>query len=250
MPITAESIALVTATYFFAGIVKGVTGLGVPIIGVAFTAPVIGMQAAVALVLGPSVLTNVWQAVVGGHMLLIIRRIWPLLLTSCIGIWFGSGVLAAADGQYLLLFLGALLIVYSVIALVRARLPSPGRHEGWLTPVLGVPAGIVYGMTGSYMVPGTLYIQSLGMPRDMFVQALGIAFVIVSLMLSGAMIQRAILTPELIVMTIGAVAPCVVGMLVGQRMRKILTEEQFTRIVLIVILLTGVYMIARVTLQI
>ncbi|MEM9357348.1 MAG: sulfite exporter TauE/SafE family protein [Pseudomonadota bacterium] len=250
MPITAESIALVTATYFFAGIVKGVTGLGVPIIGVAFTAPVIGMQAAVALVLGPSVLTNVWQAVVGGHMLLIIRRIWPLLLTSCIGIWFGSGVLAAADGQYLLLFLGALLIVYSVIALVRARLPSPGRHEGWLTPVLGVPAGIVYGMTGSYMVPGTLYIQSLGMPRDMFVQALGIAFVIVSLMLSGAMIQRAILTPELIVMTIGAVAPCVVGMLVGQRMRKILTEEQFTRIVLIVILLTGVYMIARVTLQV
>lgn len=249
MPITAESIALVAATYFFAGIVKGVTGLGVPIIGVAFTAPVIGMQAAVALVLGPSVLTNVWQAVVGGNMLVIIRRIWPLLLTSCIGIWFGSGILAAADGQYLLLFLGALLIVYSVIALIRARLPSPGRHEGWLTPVLGVPAGIVYGMTGSYMVPGTLYIQSLGMPRDMFVQALGIAFVIVSLMLSGAMLQRAILTPELIAMTIGAVAPCVLGMLAGQRMRKYLTEEQFTRIVLIVILLTGVYMITRVTLQ-
>ncbi len=249
MPITAESIALVAATYFFAGIVKGVTGLGVPIIGVAFTAPVIGMQAAVALVLGPSVLTNVWQAVVGGNMLVIIRRIWPLLLTSCIGIWFGSGILAAADGQYLLLFLGALLIVYSVIALIRARLPSPGRHEGWLTPVLGVPAGIVYGMTGSYMVPGTLYIQSLGMPRDMFVQALGIAFVIVSLMLSGAMLQRAILTPELIAMTIGAVAPCVLGMLAGQRMRTYLTEEQFTRIVLIVILLTGIYMITRVTLQ-
>ena len=99
MPITTETIALVAATYLFAGIVKGVTGLGVPIIGVAFTAPVIGMQAAVALVLGPSVLTNIWQALVGGNILPILRRIWPLLLTSCIGVWFGSGILAAADGR-------------------------------------------------------------------------------------------------------------------------------------------------------
>ena len=248
MAITTETIALVAATYLLAGIVKGVTGLGVPIIGVAFTAPVIGMQAAVALVLGPSVLTNVWQAWVGGNFLKILRRIWPLLLTSCIGIWFGSGILAAADGRYLLLFLGTLLIVYSVVALIRARLPSPGRHEGWLSPAIGIPAGVIYGMTGSYMMPGTLYIQSLGMPRDMFVQALGIAFVLISLMLSGAMLQRAILTPELITMTLGAVIPCALGMLLGQRLRKHLTEDQFTRIVLVVILLTGVYMIARVTL--
>lgn len=249
MPITAETITLVAATYFLAGIVKGVTGLGVPIIGVAFTAPVIGIQAAVALVLGPSVLTNVWQALVGGNFFKILRRIWPLLVTSCVGIWFGSGILAAADGQLLLLFLGILLIVYSLIALIRARLPSPGRHEVWLTPTLGVPAGIIYGMTGSYMMPGTLYIQSLAMPRDMFVQALGIAFVIVSLMLSGAMLQRAILTPELVVMTIGAVIPCAIGMLVGQRLRHYLTEEQFTRVVLVVILLTGIYMIGRVSLN-
>lgn len=248
MPINVESVILVAATYLFAGIVKGVTGLGIPIIGVAFTAPVIGMQAAVALVLGPSVLTNVWQALVGGNFLRILQRIWPLLLMSCIGIWFGSGILASADGGYLLLFMGALLIVYSLIALIRARLPSPGRHESWLTPVLGIPAGIIFGMTGSFMVPGTLYIQSLGMPRDMFVQALGIAFVVVSVMLSGAMLQRAILTPELIAMTIGAVIPCIAGMLIGQRLRKHLTEEQFTRIVLVLILLVGIYMIARETL--
>ena len=246
MPINVETVALVTTTYLFAGIVKGITGLGIPIIGVAFTAPIIGMQPAVALALGPSVLTNVWQALVGGNFFAILRRIWPLLLTSLIGIWFGSGILAATDSRYLLLFLGALLIVYSVTALIRARLPSPGSHESWLSPTLGLPAGIIFGMTGSYMVPGTLYIQSLGMPRDVFVQALGIAFVAVSLMLSGAMLHRALLTPELIIMTLGAVVPCVLGMLIGQRLRRHLTEGQFTRVVLVVILLTGIYMIARV----
>ena len=50
-------------------------------------------------------------------------------------------------------------------------------------------------------------------------------------------------------MTLGAVVPCIVGMLIGQRLRRHLTEGQFTRVVLVVILLTGIYMIARVVVQ-
>ena len=75
MPINIETVALVTITYLFAGIVKGITGLGIPIIGVTITAPIIGMQPAVALVVGPSVLTNIWQALVDGNFFAILGRI-------------------------------------------------------------------------------------------------------------------------------------------------------------------------------
>ena len=245
MAMNAETIALVAVTYLLAGIVKGVTGLGVPVIGVALVAPVLGLKTAVAVVLVPSIVTNLWQAVVGPAFMTILSRIWPLLVTACIGIWFGSGILARADGRLLIFILGSFLIVYTSIALFRAKLPSPGRHELWLTPIFGAAAGVVYGMIGSFMVPGTLYIQSLGMSRDMFVQSLGIAFVTVSVVLTAAMTQRSMLSIELALLSTIAVPPTLVGMAVGQRLRKVLTEEQFTRIVLVVIMICGFYMIAR-----
>lgn len=245
MAMNAETIALVAATYLLAGIVKGVTGLGVPVVGVAFVAPVLGLKTAVAVVLVPSLVTNFWQAIVGTSFLRILSRIWPLLITASVGIWFGSGILASADGRILILFLGCFLIAYTSIALFRTKLPSPGHHEVWLTPTIGAAGGVVFGMIGSFMVPGTLYIQSLGMSRDMFVQALGITFVTVTLILTAAMTQRAMLSHELGLLSAIAVPPTLVGMAVGQRLRQILTEEQFTRIVLVVIMISGFYMIAR-----
>jgi uncharacterized membrane protein YfcA len=245
MPVDPQIVALVAVTYLLAGIVKGVTGLGIPIVGVALTAPVIGMQAAVAILLAPSIVTNFWQALVGGRLVPIVRRIWPLLLAAVFGIWLGTKILATADGSLLILILGLFLITYATIALLRAKLPSPGSWEPVLTPLMGGAGGIIFGMTGSFMVPGTLYIQALGMPRDEFVQALGIAFVFVTCTLALAMLQRALLSPDLAVLSAGAVLPTVGGMMLGQRLRRILTESQFTRVVLVVILATGLYMVLR-----
>lgn len=243
--IDISTIALVAVTYVLAGIVKGVTGLGIPIIGVALVAPVLGMQTAVAVLLVPSIVTNLWQAVVGGAFVRIVRRLWPMLITACIGIWFGSGILAAADGRFLIFFFGVFLIVYTTIALIKAKLPSPGMWETWLTPVMGAAGGVVFGMTGSFMVPGTLYVQSLGLARDQFVQALGIVFVTISSVMMGALAQRAMLSPEMVVLSVGALLPTILGMVLGQNLRRFLTEEQFTRVVLVVIMIAGFYMVGR-----
>ncbi len=245
MPFDLDSLALIALTYLLAGLVKGITGLGVPVVGVALVAPVLGMKTAVAVLLMPSILTNLWQAVSGRSFVQVLRRIWPLLATACAGIWFGSKILADADGRYLILAMGLFLVAYASIAMARAKLPSPGRWEPLLTPLIGGLGGIVFGMIGSFMVPGTLYIQSLGLPRDQFVQALGITFVVVSVTLAAALTQRALLTADLAIVSTAAVGPTVLGMLAGQRLRRILTEAQFTKVVLIVLLTTGVYMIAR-----
>lgn len=245
MTLDPQILALVVGTYLVAGIVKGVTGLGIPVVGVAFIAPVLGLKTAVAVLLVPSIVTNLWQAVVGVAFGRIVKRLWPLLVTACIGIWFGSGILAAADGRVLIFILGAFLITYTAIGLARAKLPSPGAWEVWLTPVMGAAGGVVFGTIGSFMVPGTLYIQALKMPRDVFVQALGIVFVTISVVLTAAMSQRAMLTTELAVLSLVALPSTLLGTYAGQRLRRVLTEEQFTKIVLVVIMMTGVYMVVR-----
>ena len=50
-------------------------------------------QAAAILVV-PSLVTNVWQSVVGGPVCFrLLRRLWPMLAGICLGTWASAGIL-------------------------------------------------------------------------------------------------------------------------------------------------------------
>ena len=49
-----------------------------------------------------------------------------------------------------------------------------------MSPLMGGAGGLMFGMTGIMIVPGILYLQTLGLKRDTFVQALGLTFVTIT----------------------------------------------------------------------
>ena len=245
---TPEVLAAIAAAFVLAGLVKGTVGLGLPIISIALLAAVVGLKTAVALFLVPAMITNLWQAFTGGHFMALLRRLWPLLITAAVGIWFGVKILVAADARLLMGFLGVVLIVYAGLGLTRAEMPRPGRWEPWLTPIMGITGGVMFGMLGNFMVPGVLYIQSLGLSREMFVQALGITFLAISSILAITLQRHALMPPETFLLSAAAVVPTMIGVFAGQRLRKSLSEVQFRKVVFIAIGVTGVYMIARAVL--
>ena len=149
-----DSMIIVALAFLLAGSVKGVTGLGLPSVSLAVLTATLGLKAAMAILIVPSFVTNVWQALVGGHLLAILRRIWSLLLAVCVATWFGVGVLAKANADVLAGLLGVVLCGYAVLGLVRVDPPSPGRLEPWLSPAVGAVSGVLNGMTGSFVVPG------------------------------------------------------------------------------------------------
>ncbi len=119
-----DSMLIVALTFLLAGSVKGVTGLGLPSVSLALLTATLGLKAAMAILIVPSFVTNVWQAAVGGHLLSILRRTWSLLLAVCIGTWFGVGILAKANADLLAGLLGLVLCIYAVLGLVAGR---PGK---------------------------------------------------------------------------------------------------------------------------
>jgi hypothetical protein len=74
--------ALVAATFFIAGGVKGVIGLGLPSVSLALLTATLGLYEAMAILLVPSFVTNLWQAVVGGELRAILARTWPFTFFS------------------------------------------------------------------------------------------------------------------------------------------------------------------------
>ena len=243
-----EILVLTVAVFAFAGTVKGVVGLGLPTVSLALLTATLGLKQAIALMLIPSLVTNIWQALAGGALVQILRRLWPLLIASCLCVWPGTALLARSDAGVIAGVFGLLLCVYSAYSLATPQIRPPGRHETWLSPTIGAVGGVITGLTGSFIVPGTLYLQALGMPRDVLVQAMGVSFVLLTATLGIALSGHGLLSVDLGVMSVVAVVPTALGMMLGQRIRKRLPEATFRRVFFFALFLLGLYICVRAVL--
>ena len=77
-----ELLVFVMAVFLVAGLVKGVIGLGLPTVSLAVLTVAVNLPVAVLLMVIPSAVTNVWQAVDGPHTMALLRRFWTLLAAS------------------------------------------------------------------------------------------------------------------------------------------------------------------------
>ncbi len=241
---TTTFLAIV-GTFLLAGMVKGVIGLGLPTISLGLLTALLGLPNAMALLLAPSFVTNVWQAALGGNALLLTKRLWPFFLLTTIAIWFGAKALSTVDVAYLSGLLGLLLILNAVTGLAGYRPTVPLKWELVLNPLIGATNGVLTGMTGSSVVPGVLYLQAIGLSRDQLVQAMGILFALSAFVLALSLYDQRILSQELSLQSIIAVLPALIGMRAGQHIRKKLSENQFRRFFFVALLLLGLFIIAK-----
>ena len=243
--VDAGALILIAFTFLLAGGVKGVIGLGLPTVSLALLTVTMGLQPAMALLLVPSFATNVWQAVAGGGGRELLRRLWPFLLAATVTVWIGAGALTRVDVSVLSALLGALLVVYAAVGLSRVVMSLPRNWETWAGPVAGIANGVLTGMTGSFVVPGTLYLQAIGLPRDRLVQAMGMLFTGSTIALAASLGGRQLLTAELGLVSAMAVVPAMIGMSLGRRFRHKLSEASFRRVFLWSLLVLGGGIIAQ-----
>ncbi len=241
-PLTA---AAVFAVFLVAGGVKGLVGFGLPAISLALLTLALDLTTAMVLVLVPSLVTNVWQAAAGGNGRAIVGRIWPFLAMATATVWLGALVLVRVDAAWLSGLLGLVLVTYSTLNLGGARFALSARQEVWAGPALGVVNGLLTGMTGTFMMPGVLFLQAIGLSRDVLVQALGMLFTLSTAALAVALHGNGLLRVSLGSLSAAALVPAAIGMAFGQRIRKRLSEERFRRVLFIALLLLGAYIVVR-----
>jgi len=219
----------IVGVFLLAGGIKGVVGVGLPTVAIVLLAPTLGLPAAMALLVFPTLATNVWQALAGGGAGVTFQRIWPFLAAAALTVWIGAGALTRVHLTYLTALLGVVLIAYSTISVLGIRFTlAPGRERA-VGIVAGLLNGVVTGMTGSFVMPGVIYLQSLGLTRTQLIQALGMLFSSSSVTLSLALADRGIMTASLGVGSLIGLVPAFVGVALGQKLRNRLPETVFRR---------------------
>jgi len=227
---------LVIVTFLLAGLVKGIIGLGLPTVSLALLTVAIDLPTAMALLLLPSFVTNLWQALTGSNTRLVLQRLWPFLLLATATVWIGAGALTRVNPALLSAFLGILLVIYAGANLGGLRLAISPQHEVWVGPLVGLVNGVLTGMTGSFVVPGVMFLQALGLSREVLMQAMGMLFALSTLALAIALQNNDLLTIEHGVLSATALLPAILGMVFGRRIRQAIPEQLFRKVFFISLL--------------
>jgi uncharacterized membrane protein YfcA len=231
--------ALLTGTFLLAGLVKGVIGLGLPTVAMGLLGLAMPPVEAAALLLVPSLVTNVWQLLAGPRFGALLRRLWPMMVGVVAGTLAGSGVIVGTDAGAATAFLGAALALYGVVGLAKPRLRVPPAAEPWAGPLVGSVTGLVTGATGVFVIPAVPYIGSLGLERDDLVQALGLSFTVSTIALAAGLALHGALPLATSATSALAVLPALVGMAFGGWLRARSRPEIFRLCFFVGLLLLG-----------
>ena len=232
---------LIFAVFLLAGFVKGVIGLGLPTIAMGLLTLAMPPAGAAALLVLPSIVTNLFQMRPAGAALALTRRLWPMLAGVVLGTALGYVLWGGLGGHHAERGLGLLLILYAALGLLawKPRLPeAAGAPVGLLT-------GAVTAATGVFVLPAVPWLQARGLARDELVRALGISFTVSTLALAGLLAASGELPASALLASGLAIIPAVLGQRLGEAVRHRLSESAFRRCFQLGLLALGLWLALR-----
>jgi uncharacterized membrane protein YfcA len=236
-------LLLIAAAFLLAGFIKGVIGLGLPTVSMGLLAVTMPPAHALAIVIVPAIITNIWQTFVGPYLRDIIRRLWPLMLGTVIGIWLNADMLTGPYARYGTIVLGVLLVVYAVVGLSKFSFKVARKDEKWIGGIVGLITGAVSAATGVQVIPSMPFMQAIGMEKDELVQALGVFFTVATLALAFSLTSVVLLSAATALPGGIAMVAAFAGMFIGQAVRSRMHPDGFRRWCLIAMIFLGLYLV-------
>ncbi|MGB5492463.1 MAG: sulfite exporter TauE/SafE family protein [Woeseiaceae bacterium] len=151
MDISAFSAGLIfvaLAAISIGALIKGMTGLGLPLIAVPVIATYTSVELAVVLMIIPTFGSNLWLVVSHRRHAGLLRTHIPFLVAGFLGGIFGTFALVAVDDRWLKLALAAWLALYLLQFAFGNFLQSVFQAKGAGAVAVGFTGGTLQGATG------------------------------------------------------------------------------------------------------
>jgi uncharacterized membrane protein YfcA len=242
---TTQILLATAGAFLLAGFVKGVIGMGLPTVSIGLLGLLLTPAQAAAILVVPSLVTNIWQGAGGGALLELLRRLWPMLAGIALGTVVGIFLLPPGSSSQATVFLGATLAVYAVLGLSNVYFHVPPHAEGLIGLPVGILTGVISVGTGVFAIPMVPYINALGLDRDRLVQALGLCFTAATVALALALWHAGEIRLSLAWVALLALVAALAGMWIGQRVRGRIKPAAFRRWFFIGLLVLGLHLALR-----
>jgi uncharacterized protein len=149
----ASIIAAVVCSLIVAGLLKGIIGVGMPVVALPLLSLFIDVKSAAMLLSIPLIFSNLRQALEGGKTGRCLMQLMPVILGMIPGLFLGVRVLLALDANVAEIIAGLVLMGVGGVALLAPKLQLQSR--------LVLPTGITFGFFGGILggiaaMPGPL----------------------------------------------------------------------------------------------
>ena len=235
-------LLLIAAAFLLAGFVKGALGLGLPTVAMGLLAVSMPPAQALAIVIVPAIVTNIWQTFVGPYLRDIMRRLWPLLIGTAAGIRLNAGSLTGPYARCTTIALGLLLVINAIIGLSKFNFKVAPRDEKWIGGIVGLITGMISAATGVQVIPSVPFMQAIGMEKDELIQALGVFFTVATVTLAFNLTSAGLLTAATALPGGVAMVCAFASMYIGQAVRSKLQPELFRFWFQVAMILLGLYL--------
>jgi uncharacterized membrane protein YfcA len=230
-----------------AGFVKGAVGFAMPLVMISGLTLFLDPLVAIAGIILPIVMSNLLQSMRYGwpEVKAAFREYWRYILIVCVVIVVVAQFVTRVPTQTFYLILGLPVVVLATIQLmgVRFRIPPERRRlSEWL---VGLIAGAIGGLTGTWGPPTVLYLIALETPKAKQMLVQGVVYGLGSVSLLAGHLQSGVLNATTAPFSAALLIPAFVGMQIGFRMSDRLDPEVFRKVTLVVLIVAGANLVRR-----
>lgn len=237
---------IVALIFISAGMVKGITGMGLPTVAMGLLGSMMPLSMAVSLLFIPALVTNLWQLGAGPALGRILKRLGWMMLCMIFSTIICVQFLLQMNVVWANFALGIALLIYAGYAFIAPKISIARSIETGLSPCMGLITGMVTGMTGVFVMPAVPYLQSLDLSQDELLQALGLSFTLSSLALAFGLYCHDAWDVGALSDSILAVIPALCGMWLGQKIRAKISPKRFRQFFLFFLMCLGLELISAI----
>jgi uncharacterized membrane protein YfcA len=241
------TLLLAIAIVLVAGFVKGAVGFAMPMIMISGLGSILAPELALAALIVPTVLTNLWQASRGGLAATVaaMRHHWVFLAIALIFIALSAQLIRVLPVSVLFLIIGVPITLFALAQLLGLRLRFRPEHRRLVEVLTASVAGFIGGLSGVWGPPTVAYLTALDTPRNEQMRVQGVIYGLGAVVLFFAHLRSGVLNTETAPFSVLMTVPALIGAAVGFRFGDRLDQEKFRKATLAVLAIAGLNLIRR-----
>ena len=233
---------LIVAILFVSAFIHSTLGFGQALIAMPLLLMIVELKTATPLVafvlmtIGTVILVKNWRAA-------DLNAAWRLVLSSCLGIPVGLFILKSVPEELMKLFLGILVILFSLYNLANRHLKmvdlsrvSGGSVLAYLFGFLAGVLGAAYNTSGVII---TIYATLRDWSPDRFRSTLQSYFVFTGLLILASHGLAGLWTPDVLRLYVTSLPLVLVGIFLGGKLNRFIPQGQFDGCVSVGLLIMG-----------
>jgi len=241
------AMAVTFVVMLFAGFTKGAVGFGLPMICISGIGSVLPAEIAIAALILPGLITNIWQSLRNGFgaAWASLKLYWRLNLVLLISIYAFAQLVVIIPETALFIILGIGITFFVGLQIIGWIPHIPARLATKIQVPVGLIAGFFGGLSGVWGPPILLYLLSQKTPKIEMIRIQGISFLVGAMVLTGAHFQSGLLNKVTAPLSAWLIIPALVGMAIGFNVQDKLDQEKFRKITLAVLAIAGLNLLRR-----